>query len=131
MKKGYQGEDVNDTSQEKLTYRFITNSGPTHQNSGRRELRLGPLPVLETFGQRAVLPAWRDFEGTGDMLGRDASLPPLLNSRQPVLEGIHVAGRSTFNGKAEIFDCDCWQLDALRGFVILVSLDSIHMRVLY
>jgi hypothetical protein len=59
-------------------------------------LRLGPLPVLKTFGQRAVLPAWRDFEGTGDMLGRDAILAPLLNGRKPVLEGVHVAWRSAF-----------------------------------
>jgi hypothetical protein len=27
---------------------------------------LGPLPVLKTFGQRAVLPASRDSEGTSD-----------------------------------------------------------------
>jgi hypothetical protein len=33
------------------------------------------------------------------MLGRDAFLAALLNGRKPVLEGIHVAGRSTFNGK--------------------------------
>jgi hypothetical protein len=29
-------------------------------------------------------------------LGRDAFLAPLLNSRKPVLEGVHVAGRSAF-----------------------------------
>jgi hypothetical protein len=30
------------------------------------ELRLGPLPVLQTFGQRAVLLAGGILEGTGD-----------------------------------------------------------------
>ena len=38
-------------------------------------LGLGPLPVLKTFGQRAVLPAWRDSKGTGDCpLGRASAL---------------------------------------------------------
>ena len=57
---------------------------------------MGPLPVLKTFGQRAVLPASRDFEGTGDMLGRDAFLAAVLNGRKPVLEGVYVAWRSAF-----------------------------------
>jgi hypothetical protein len=30
------------------------------------ELGLGPLPMLKTFGQGAVLRAWRDSEGTCD-----------------------------------------------------------------
>src|SRR5262245_9687618 len=50
-----------------LTYPTTANSGPTHQNSGGKlSLGLGPLPVLKTFGQRAVLPVWRNSERTGD-----------------------------------------------------------------
>jgi hypothetical protein len=65
--------------------------------------------VLKTFGQKAVLPAWRDFEGTGDMLGRDAFLAAVLNGRQPVLEGIHVAGRSAFTFNPGISFLPTWQ----------------------
>ena len=59
-----------------LTNVFRANSGPTHQNSGgKMSLGLGPPPVLKTFGQRAVLPAWRDSERTGDCpLGRASAL---------------------------------------------------------
>src|SRR5262249_36322345 len=60
----------------KLTYPTTANSGPTHQNSGGKLSQgLGPLPVLKTFGQRAVLPVWRDSERKGDCpLGRASGL---------------------------------------------------------
>src|SRR5215831_16667059 len=52
----------------KLTYPTTANSGPTHQNSGGK-LSLGvgtTAGATDIAGQRAVLPAWRDSEGTGD-----------------------------------------------------------------
>jgi hypothetical protein len=61
----------------KLTYLLTPNSGPTHQNSGgRKSLGCGTAAgATDIAGQRAVLTAWRDSEGTGDcLLGRASEL---------------------------------------------------------
>jgi len=39
---------------------------PTQTQEDEWAWVMGPLPVLKTFGQRAVLPAWRDSKRTGD-----------------------------------------------------------------
>jgi hypothetical protein len=65
--------------------------------------------VLKTFGQKAVLPAWRDFEGTGDMLGRDAFLAAVLNGRKPVLEGFMLPGGPLLPFNPAISFSPTWQ----------------------
>ena len=68
-------------------------------------LGLGPLPVLKTFGQRAVLLAWRDSERTGDCpLGRSVGAGwwgfPVPTLRYLMAYPVYLLSKETINRRA-------------------------------